>query len=357
VLLSKTVSIFVLVLLCARPVLAEDQNSSSAVSNVDSSRWEPAGPPPVDQAGTGRRGYVLPADSADVADPGAHQISVHTVAANSFYREEANGFLISQRYEAHTVAFGFRRGFKVSGFRRVELGGQIQFHESDNGMLNGFISGFEGMWVSMTGSESARNPLRANAATLPPLGMFITKDNQPVYQAAGHGRGFGDVSLVAKALLTDGVAARVALNVAGASAFSEGNVAGVGLSVDRMLARWAAFHGDLRANILLDRVSQWGLPLRRASLAMSAGPELKLTRNSSLGLQIDAGATPYLPTGAAAFDEGYGDITFGFNHRVSSGRRPLLVQIYARENMNLPFRVRWNTDPDLSIGMKISVLR
>ena len=28
--------------------------------------WEPFGPAPVDQAGAGRRGYVLPAESADV---------------------------------------------------------------------------------------------------------------------------------------------------------------------------------------------------------------------------------------------------------------------------------------------------
>jgi len=32
-----------------------------------------------------------------------------------------------------------------------------------------------------------------------------------------------------------------------------------------------------------------------------------------------------------------------------------VAQLYARENMNLPFRVRWNADPDLSVGIKFSI--
>jgi len=31
------------------------------------------------------------------------------------------------------------------------------------------------------------------------------------------------------------------------------------------------------------------------------------------------------------------------------------AQIYLRENMNLPFQVRWNTDPDLSVGLKATI--
>jgi len=65
--------------------------------------WEPLGPIPVDQAGAGRRGYVLPVESAEVADPGAGAISLHAVAANNFYREETGNFLITQRAEAHTI--------------------------------------------------------------------------------------------------------------------------------------------------------------------------------------------------------------------------------------------------------------
>ena len=72
-----------------------------------------------------------------------------------------------------------------------------------------------------------------------------------------------------------------------------------------------------------------------------------------MNLQIDGSTTPYLPTGTAAFDMAYGDVTLGLNHRFTAGRRPLLAQVYARENMNLPFQVRWNTDPDLSVGIKV----
>jgi hypothetical protein len=72
-------------------------------------------------------------------------------------------------------------------------------------------------------------------------------------------------------------------------------------------------------------------------------------------LQIDGATTPYQQTGVVAFDDDYGDITLGLSHRFTTGRRRLLAQIYARENMNLPFRVRWNADPDLSIGIKATI--
>jgi hypothetical protein len=74
-----------------------------------------------------------------------------------------------------------------------------------------------------------------------------------------------------------------------------------------------------------------------------------------VSVQIDGNSTPYLPTGTTAFDKGYGSITIGLGHRFSAGRTSVVSQIYARENMNLPFRVRWNTDPDASFGIKISL--
>jgi len=191
----------------------------------------------------------------------------------------------------------------------------------------------------------------------------VTRDGQSIYRAPGDGSGFGDIYLVANALLRDSppssngtrVAARIALNVAGRAEFTGGNFAGLGVSLDRKFFERVALHGDVRANIFLDRVSQWGLPLKRASFAFSAGPELKLASNSSLSLQIDGGATPYVPTGTMAFDEGYGDATFGLSHRFRAGQRHLVGQIYVRENLNLPAHVRWNTDPDMSVGMKITI--
>jgi hypothetical protein len=44
----------------------------------------------------------------------------------------------------------------------------------------------------------------------------------------------------------------------------------------------------------------------------------------------------------------------GLSHRLNTARGPLLVQFYGRENLNLPFRVRWNTDPDFAVGLKIT---
>ena len=337
--------------------------SAASAPSLDAPPWEPLGPIPVDQAGAGRRGYVLPSESADVTAPGANQWSFHVVAANTFYREETDHFLITQRFETHTVGLGYRRGFKVGAWPRFELGGQIQFTESDTGVLNGFIGGFEDLWVSITGSGSAKNQLRTSAATQPPPGTVVVREGQTIYRAGGTGSGFGDVYLVGKALLLDGdpsstdtrVAARVAFNLSGSSEFTEGNFAGIGVSVDRKLLTWMAVHGDLRTNIFLDRSSQWGLPLSRASLAFSVGPELRLARYTSISLQIDGCNTPYLPTGVAAFDEDYGDITLGLAHEFKAGGRRFLAQVYARENLNLPLQVRWNTDPDFSIGVKATV--
>jgi len=33
----------------------------------------------------------------------------------------------------------------------------------------------------------------------------------------------------------------------------------------------------------------------------------------------------------------------------------MTTKLYARENMNLPFQVRWNADPDLSVGLKFTM--
>ena len=273
---------FLLVLAVGQPVLAQDGVPSTG---SDSGQWAPLGELPVDQAGSGRRGYALPGESADVAEPGSHQISVHTVAANNFFREQTDDYLITQRYENHTMAVDVRRGFKDATGPRFELGAQMQFSQRDSGFLNGVISGFETLCLSMSGVQSAKNQLRSNGGAPLPLGAFVTRNGQSIYRAAGSGAGFGDISFVAKALLHDAapasngvrVAARVGLNVSGTSEFAEGNFMGLGLSLDKRLLNWAAFHGDVRTSLALDGVSPWNLPLKRRTVGFSAGPELRLS--------------------------------------------------------------------------------
>jgi len=359
---SNGTLLLVVALSLARPVSAQDQAPPEGPApSVDRPQWEPLGQLPVDQAGAGLRGYAPWSESAEIAEPAAGNFSIHTVAANNFYHEQTDGLLITQRYETHTIALGYRRGFKLGRFPRFELGGQLQLVESDSGFLNGFISHFEDLLVSLSGVQAAKNYLRSSVATEPPLGTVVTIQGRPVYTARGDGSGFGDFSIVAKALLRDGggssdgmrVAARVAANLSGKSQFTAGNFAGVGLSVDKKLSSWAAFHGDLRASLFADRVSQWNLPLKRGGIGFSAGSEMKLTRSTSANVQIDGSTTPYLPTGTTAFDKGYGDLTFGVGHRWAGGR--VLTHVYLRENMNLPFRVRWNLDPDVSLGIKTTI--
>ena len=159
------ISVIVLALLTAAPVVAQDQPQTEVTSSAvaEPPAWHPLGPVPVDQAGGGRRGYAIAGESADVAEPGASELSLHTVAANNFYREQTDPFSISLRDETHTVALGYRRGLKFGSFPRLEVGGQVQLAERDSGFLNGFISAFEGFAASVSGQQSAKNPLRALA--------------------------------------------------------------------------------------------------------------------------------------------------------------------------------------------------
>src|SRR5438046_2290567 len=134
VVLALTVSL-------APQCFADEPPATGAATAVDGiPQWEPLGVIPVDQAGAGRRGDVLPAESADVVAPGRDEITLHTVGSNNFYREQAADFLVSQRYETHTAAIGYRRGLRAGRFPRFELGGQIQLHERDSGVMNGFIA-------------------------------------------------------------------------------------------------------------------------------------------------------------------------------------------------------------------------
>jgi len=321
--------------------------------------WIPIGALPVDQAGSGARGYAAHGEGSDVTLPGANRFSIHGVAANHFYREQNDEFLITQRYETHSFALDYRRGFKREGFPRFEIGGQVQLHESDSGMLNGFILGLETMWASVTGYQNSRNLLRTQGALQPPQGTVISRNGASIYRDNGTGSGIGDLHATIKAALLDfdpssrlpRVAMRIGLNVAGTSAFTEGNYLGTGLSLDQKLSEWVALHGDVRATYVLDSTSVWNLPLKRWTYGFSIGPEFRLPKRSSFNMQVDGSSTPYWPTGTLAFDKGYGAITFGLGHRFG----PATAQLYFRENMNMPFKVRWNTDPDLSVGLKIRI--
>src|SRR5262249_186220 len=160
-------------------------------------------------------------------------------------------------YETHTLALDFRRGFATRILRRVELGAQFQLSERDSGFLNGFISAFESLCFSLTGRQSVK--IR-DKGTQMPLGAFVTKDGRGVYRSAGSSVGVSDFFFVAKALIHDAplasngtrAAVRIGMNVSGKSDFAEGNYVGIGLSLDKRLLNWAAFHSDVRANVALD---------------------------------------------------------------------------------------------------------
>lgn len=335
---------------------------SAPPSSGGEGNWEPLGQLPVDGAGAGRRGYTLPAEDTGVTPPGVNRFWLHAVMSNNLYGEETKNFRVSVRYETQTAALGFSRGFKLGKVPRVDIGGQIQVNRRGTGVLNGFIAGFEDFWVGLTGNEGSKSALREPGAALPPLGTEIAPSGRPVYRD-DVGSGFGDVYLVGRLALADGApssrapraAARMALNIAGPARFSSGNFLGYGLSVDTKLVSRLAAQGDLRITFPLGRTSASGLPLKPVLVGFSIGPELGLTRNASISVRYSGDGTPYEPTGTKAFDTGYGDVSLGFGYRARLGTRAVVTQVYARENLVLPLLVRPNIDPDLSLGVKISI--
>src|SRR5262245_18276451 len=196
--------------------------------------WTPLGAIPVDQAGGGRRGYVTAGDDADVTAAGTNRLSIHTVAANNFYREQNDEFLITQRYETHTFALDYRRGFKLGGVPRFELGGQLQLHQSNGGMLNGLIVGFENLWASVTGYEASRNEFRTGGAAAPPIATSMTRHGAPLYRQLGASSGIGDLYVGGKIAILDlgpdsnlpRIAARIGFYVAGKAVYTSGNYFG-----------------------------------------------------------------------------------------------------------------------------------
>src|SRR5262245_28851030 len=105
----RILAVCVCALSIGRSLAAQDQSpantalpaNAAAQSTVDAPQWQPFGFVPVDQGGAGRRGYVLPGESAVVAEPGVSLWSSQFVASNNFYREETDHFLVRQRAESH----------------------------------------------------------------------------------------------------------------------------------------------------------------------------------------------------------------------------------------------------------------
>ena len=221
-------------------------------------------------------------------------------------------------------------------------------------MLNGFISGFE---------DFVHAPLRSKVTTTA-AARHVSDAQRPAdlpefrrrrgRRRCLSGRESGAPRRRAPSRDTR-VAARVAVNISGASEFTLGNFVGVGLSVDKKVLNWMALHGDVRGSMVMDRVSVWTCPSGAACSGFRSGPEFRLAQNTSLNLQLDGSTTPYQQTGSIGLDADYGDVAFGLSHRFTRGSHPVVAQFYARENMNMPFSVRWNADPDFAIGFKLTI--
>lgn len=340
---------------------AASQAPTAPTSRVSESQgWVPLGPLPVDEAGTTGRGYQAPPDGAGLVEPGRNQIALHLAAANYLYGEERAGFRIAEKFETHTAAIEFRRGFSNRVLRRFELGGQLQVHRNTEGFLNGFIGGFEKLVARTTGHQSAVNTLRTDLSRDWPLINLVEKDGQDFYRREGPVSGLGDVALFVRTALTGDpsagsatLAARVMVNIAGSEALTSGNYVSAGLSASKRVLGWLALHGDARVSLPIDRDNRAGLPLKRGTVGAMGAAEFRVSQKTSLDLQFDVNGTPYAATGTRAFDRPYSAIELGIS-RLWGNR--VLTQLYGRENMNMrPMQVQPNLDPDFSVGIKLTI--
>ena len=102
------------------------------------------------------------------------------------------------------------------------------------------------------------------------------------------------------------------------------------------LSESVAFHGDVRMTRALDHVSVWNLPLKPWT-SRSRRVGIQTAKNSSFNLQIDGAPLRIGPPYPPRLRQRAGDITLGFGHRWA------VTSQLARENANLPFKVRLNT--------------
>ena len=167
-----TLIVSVFILLLAQTARGQEQ-TAPAQDTVSS--WTPLGPAPVDQAGTDGRGYVLPMEDSTVTAARSNVFSIHAVAANYFYREQVNDFLVTQRYETRTIGLDYRRGFQLAGVPRFEIGGRLQLHQRNGGVLNGFIEGFENIWTSLTRQQVCEEHA-ANAGGVTPAAGHVHRE-------------------------------------------------------------------------------------------------------------------------------------------------------------------------------------
>ena len=324
--------------------------------------WDSLGPLPVDRAGL-KRGYNLPGEGAAILPKGRTEFSAQLACSNFIYREIQPAGFVEQRYETHSLGLGVRRGVRVAQFPAFEVGGQVQVHRNTGGVLNGFIAGVERGAASVFGSPNAMNPDRFGSDPVK-RGYRVVVGGKQRRWDDGAGAGLGDLFLSAKASLRESAkgwptstAVRLALNLAtGDARFTQGNYLGLGASAQQTLAEWISAFLDLRASVPLDKTDALGLPLKNLVPGGTAGLAIRLRDDTSLGLQLDGDLTPYRNTGMRYFDNHNGALTIGVRRRLKAGDSIMNIQLYGRQNVNLKnLRMEGTSDPDFSIGLRVSV--
>ena len=298
--------------------------------------FEPMGPLPADHAGYSLQGSVMALEGARVLSGGRYRLGVDLSAHNFLTRTNEPGGRVTQKFEDHQVALELRRGLKTS--IPVELGAAVRLHHRDEGFLNGFIAGAESLFARGLGPQMI-NADRSGPHAVHGTVNEISVGGRRLREEASSGVSFGDIVLTGKAALSapppgsyiPSLAARLALNVAVPGPFSNGSSIGMGLSwqqkvIGPLYALW-----DARVVAPLRSQDSRGFELNPVSFGTTAGLELGLTRNTSVGAQFNYQQSAYRGVGLHPFDDTLTSVVVGLSHRWKN----MVFRGWVKEDVNL----------------------
>jgi hypothetical protein len=318
-----------------------------------------AGPLPADNVSL--RGYAMPADGAQAAADGAWAYELGFDAANYWNYESGAAGYVRQIFETQTLAFSLRRGF--TWFLPAEAGLRLSAQQSGEGMLNGFIGGFESGMARLFNSNLFINDARTGPHPLHGSSDIIAANGRLRQRQADTAIGAGDTALTLKFKMPElgplSSSSRLFANLPTAAIRSSNAFLGLGFAADLpTFSPRLLIHADARAVVPFAAQDDLGLPLLPLSVGGTLGFEWNPFGQSSLGLHANFNQSPYQPTGLRAFDTPENDLALGLNQGFRWGARSGKIQLWGREDFFYYSNghTYWfpYAPPDFQTGLKIS---
>jgi hypothetical protein len=347
----------------ARPRAA---SPSAALAVLKGGAFEPKGPLPAGEYSGSLRGPAMAGDGTAVTPAGRITLGAGVRADNFLTRESGPRGSVLQKFENQVATLDLRRG--VSAPLPTEIGVQVRIIQRDEGLMNGFISGWEHMTARAFGNQGLINPNRSGPGAVTGIHDEVTVGGRSAGDSGAVGPRLGDVTVGVKTALIEAVpgsfvtslAARAAVNLAVGGPFSNGPWAGVGLSAQRRIAGKLYANADLRVTQPLEARDSRGLTVGR-SVGTTVGLEYGVNDKTSVGIQLDSQSSPYRNTGVHALDDRYSDVTFGVSRVATLLGQKAVLRFWGKEDFNTAakrgMKLAPHGDTDFQAGASITVTR